>query len=140
MASRWGVLADADRIGQVITNYLTNALKYSPASQPVRIWVGIADGRARVAVEDHGPGLPVSEQERIWQQFYRAEGVKVQSALGGSMGLGLYVCKRIVEDHGGAVGVYSEVGHGSTFWFELPLADECACPAHSRPLLDTTAV
>ena len=121
------VMADAERIGQVITNYLTNALKYSPASQPVRIWVEGAEGQAWVAVEDHGPGLPASEQERIWQRFYRAEGVQAQSPLGGgSLGLGLYVCKRIVEGHGGAVGVYSEVGHGSTFWFELPLAEESA--------------
>jgi signal transduction histidine kinase len=123
------VVADAIRIGQVITNYLTNALKYSPASQPVRAWVGIADGRARVAVQDHGPGLPASEQERVWQRFYRAEGVQAQNPCGGSLGLGLYVCRHIVEGHGGAVGVHSEVGHGSTFWFELPLAE-----ATSRPV------
>jgi signal transduction histidine kinase len=134
------VMADAERIGQVITNYLTNALKYSPASQPVRIWVGVADGRVRVAVEDHGPGLPASEQERIWQRFYRAEGVQAQSPLGGGS-LGLYVCKRIIEGHGGAVGVYSEVGHGSTFWFELPLAEDSARPVGcaSRPGYDRRA-
>jgi signal transduction histidine kinase len=132
------VLADADRIGQVITNYLTNALKYSPATRPVQARVGIADGRARVAVEDHGPGLPASEQERIWQQYYRAEGVQAQSAMGGSLGLGLHVCKRIIEGHGGTFGVHSEVGHGSTFWFELPLANEStprledACRASGR--------
>jgi signal transduction histidine kinase len=136
------VMADADRIGEVIMNYLTNVLKYSPASQPMRIRVGIADGRARVAVQDHGPGLPASEQERIWQPFYRAKGVQAQSDWRGSLGLGLHVCKRIVEGHGGTVGVHSEAGHGSTFWFELPLAEESARPVAcaSRPGYDHRVV
>jgi signal transduction histidine kinase len=114
------VLVDGERIGQVISNYLTNAVKYSPATQPIDAWVGIADGKARVAVTDRGSGLPEHERERVWQRFYRAEGIQVQSGARGSLGLGLHICKAIVEAHGGSVGVQSEVGHGSTFWFELP--------------------
>jgi signal transduction histidine kinase len=117
------VVADADRIGQVVTNYLSNALKYSPDDQAVAVRVAVAGAGARVAVVDHGPGLPQSEHDRIWQRFYRAEGVRVQSGSGSGLGLGLHICKTIVEAHGGQVGVASAVGHGSTFWFTLPLAE-----------------
>jgi signal transduction histidine kinase len=117
------VVADVDRIGQVVTNYLTNALKYSPEDQPVAVRVAVMGAVARVAVTDHGPGLPPREHERIWQKFYRAEGVRVQSGSGSGLGLGLHICKTIVEAHGGLVGVESAVGKGSTFSFTLPLAE-----------------
>jgi PAS domain S-box-containing protein len=116
------VVADADRIGQVVTNYLSNALKYSAEDQAVAVRVAVAGAGARVTVKDHGPGLPRSEQDRVWQAFYRAEGVRVQSGSGSGLGLGLHICKTIVEAHGGQVGVKSAVGKGSTFSFTLPLA------------------
>ena len=120
------VVADATRIEQVLTNFVTNALKYSPADQPVDVRVVRKQGSVRVAVHDHGPGLPHEEQERVWELFHRAPGVTVQNDQGmqsGSLGLGLHVCKRIVELHpGGRVGIDSVVGTGSTFWFQLPLA------------------
>jgi PAS domain S-box-containing protein len=125
------VTADADRIAQVIVNYLTNALKYSAMDQSVEVTVEVcreALGEAeeskvaRVAVSDAGPGLPEAEQLRVWEPFHRAPEVTVRGgALGTSMGLGLHVCKAIVEAHGGRVGVESTVGSGSTFWFTLPL-------------------
>ena len=117
------IAVDADRIGQVVNNYVTNALKYSPADQPVIVRVACNGSGARVSVEDHGPGLPASEQERIWTRFYQAAGVRVQSGSGAGLGLGLHICKAIIERHGGKVGVESTVGRGSTFWFTLPLAD-----------------
>jgi signal transduction histidine kinase len=120
------VVADADRIGQVVTNYVTNALKYSQGDQPVAIQVARDAAWARVLVADHGPGLPASEQERIWERFYQAEGLRVQSGSSGGLGLGLHICKTIVEGHGGAVGIESAVGVGSTFWFTLPLAEEAS--------------
>jgi signal transduction histidine kinase len=118
---------DADRIGQVVTNYVTNALKYSPADRPVTIRVARAGGWARVSVVDQGPGLPARELERIWQRFYRAEGISVQSGSSTGLGLGLHICKAIIEGHGGQVGVESAVGTGSTFWCSLPLDGTRAC-------------
>src|SRR5258706_3118864 len=117
------VVGDADRIGQVVTNYVTNALKYSQGDQPVAIQVARDGAWARVSVEDHGPGLPASEQERIWERFYQAKGMYAQSGSGTGLGLGLHICKAIIEGHGGKVGVESEVGKGSTFWFTLLLVD-----------------
>jgi len=115
--------ADADRIGQVITNYVTNALKYAPPDQPVDVSAAACGGRARVAVRDAGPGLPKAERAQVWELFHRAPGVAPQGgAPQGSLGLGLYISKAIIEAHGGRVGLKSAVGEGCTFWFTLPLA------------------
>ena len=117
------VEVDADRIGQVVTNYVTNALKYSAADQPVDVRVAVHLRRARVAVCDRGPGLPKEEQARVWELFHRAPGVTAQSAAqSGGLGLGLHISRAIVTAHSGRVGLQSTVGQGSTFWFTLPLA------------------
>jgi signal transduction histidine kinase len=117
---------DADRLGQVLSNYLANAIKYSSDDQPIGVRLALMAGVATVAVQDHGPGLPIDEQQHVWEPSYRAPGVEVRSstsAASGSLGLGLYVCKSIIELHpGGRVGVDSLVGEGCTFWFSLPLA------------------
>jgi signal transduction histidine kinase len=121
------LVADGDRLERVVTNYLTNALKYSPEDQPVAVRLEVeGEGRARVAVTDHGPGLTPSEQERVWQRFYRAEGVPAQSGVRRGLGLGLHISKTIIEAHDGHVGVESAPGQGSTFWFTLPLATASA--------------
>jgi signal transduction histidine kinase len=117
------VYADAGRIEQVVTNYLTNALKYSLASCPVDVGVEIEPEQARVWVRDHGPGLPASEQAQIWERFHRVQGVEVQSGAGVGLGLGLYISRMIVERHQGQVGVQSAPGQGATFWFTVPLSD-----------------
>ncbi len=118
------VHADADRIGQVVTNYLTNALKYSAEEEPVVVTLDLATpGFARVTVRDRGPGLPPDQQESIWERFHRAPGVEVLSGSGVGLGLGLHISREIVERHGGAVGLESVVGEGSTFSFTLPRAD-----------------
>lgn len=117
------ILADALCIQQVVTNFLTNALKYSQENRPVTVRLEVAGGTARVFVHDEGAGVPHSDQARIWERFHTAAGVTVQSGSGVSLGLGLCISKNIVERHHGQVGVISESGHGATFWFALPLAE-----------------
>jgi signal transduction histidine kinase len=116
------VYADADRLAQVVTNYLTNALKYSPVEQPVLVGLDVVGHQVRVWVRDQGPGLPPEEQARIWECFHRVQGIEVQSGNGVGLGLGLHICRIIIEHHQGQVGVESTPGQGSTFWFTLPLA------------------
>ncbi len=118
------VVADADRIGQVVTNYLTNALKYSAADRPVEVFLAIERKMARVSVQDEGPGLSQTEQQAIWERFYQVERITVQSGSSIGLGLGLHICQTIIEQHRGQVGVQSSPGEGSTFWFTLQLARE----------------
>jgi PAS domain S-box-containing protein len=123
------VKADADRIGQVVVNYVTNALKYSPPDQPVDVSVAARGSRARVAVCDRGRGIPAAERARVWELFHRVPGATAQDRTqGGSLGLGLHISKAIVTAHGGRVGVKSVVGEGSTFWFTLPLSAPVSSP------------
>lgn len=114
------VWADGQRVGQVISNYLTNALKYSEAKEPVEVAVRVAGPLAHVAVHDRGPGLSREQQQHIWERFYRVPGIAVKSGSGGSLGLGLHICRQLIERQGGQVGVESSEGTGSTFWFTLP--------------------
>ncbi len=123
------VIADADRIAQVLINYLTNALKYSESDKPVSVALTQekdrdGDERVRVAVRDEGPGLYPDEQKRIWECFYQTERVKVVSGSGVGLGLGLYISHTIIERHHGRIGVDSTPGVGSTFWFTLPLVQQ----------------
>ena len=116
------VVADALRLGQVVTNYLTNALKYSSTDRPVEVGLQVNDQQAWVEVRDEGPGIPAKEQERIWERYHRVKGIEVQSGTGVGLGLGLPISRAIIEQQQGQVGVQSAPGKGSTFWFSLPLA------------------
>lgn len=113
--------ADAQRLGQVVTHYLTNALTYSPADQPVEVGLERCGQHVRVWVRDQGLGIPEASQARIWERFAHVPGVASPSGAGVGLGLGLYLCRSIIERHGGQVGIQSAPGAGSTFWFTLPL-------------------
>lgn len=118
------ICGDPDRIDQVLSNYMTNALKYSPMDKPIFVKLSCDNGFARVSVQDEGAGIAYEEQQRIWGRFYRSHSGDVQATsevphVG--LGIGLALCKAIVEQHNGQVGVESVPGHGSTFWFTLPL-------------------
>jgi signal transduction histidine kinase/PAS domain-containing protein len=117
------VLVDADRLRQVMTNYLSNALKYSAVEQSVIVRIVLLETQVRVEVEDSGPGLTATQQQRIWERFYRVPGVEVRSGSGVGLGLGLHISRMIIERHGGYVGVRSIKGQGSTFWLVLARAE-----------------
>ena len=132
--TRMPVVMDADRIGQVLANYLGNAIKYSPDGSPVVVTISQeVDAEdclwARVAVRDDGTGIPAEVREKIWERFFRVPGVQPQSALDVGLGLGLYISRQIVERHGGRVGVESIEGKGTTFWFAIP-----ACIAYEEDM------
>jgi PAS domain S-box-containing protein len=115
--------ADADRVVQILINLISNAIKFSPPGREVRVWAERAaepkdKSWVRVLVKDQGQGIPDSHQQRIFERFAQVETSDKRDK--GGTGLGLAICKAIVEHHGGRIGVDSEPGVGSTFWFELP--------------------
>jgi PAS domain S-box-containing protein len=122
------VNADAQRIDQVLTNILSNAIKYSPDGGEIEVEVRAltqdgkhsTPGEVRVQISDHGVGVPETDRKRIFEHAYRGQNGKLVNTQG--LGLGLYICKLVVEAHGGAIGVIDNpIGAGSTFWFTLPI-------------------
>lgn len=120
LEGRSEVLVEVDglRLQQVLANFLTNAAKFSPHGSTVNVKIISADNQVRVTVQDYGPGIPDSFKDRIFQKFSQADSSDTRTA--GGTGLGLAISKRFIELMGGHVGFESEVGSGSTFWFELP--------------------
>jgi signal transduction histidine kinase len=122
------VLADRRRIGQVMRNLVSNAVKYAPEDAPIAIHVTPEEGNVRFAVEDRGPGIAPEEVDRIFEKFSRGN-VAVDRRIPG-MGLGLFLSYGIVQAHGGELTVTSTAGQGSVFAFSLPVA---GAPAPSTP-------
>jgi signal transduction histidine kinase len=112
---------DRKRIEQLVDNLVENAKKYSPEATPVRVEVWQQDGEARITVLDHGIGIPPTDLPKIFERFSRGSNVDDRKFHG--MGLGLYICRGIVEEHGGRIWAESEIGRGSTFHVALPLGE-----------------
>lgn len=116
------VLADRFRIYQVVTNLLTNAIKYSPPGSAIRIVTKRQDNRAIVSVADSGIGIAKEQQKKIFDRLYQVTEPKEKTFPG--LGIGLYISKEIVKRHRGSIWVESQKGKGSTFYFSLPLQKE----------------
>lgn len=122
------LVVDPQRLIQVLTNLVQNALKYSPEEQPVQVKVTSgAEGTVTFRVQDSGPGIPPDELQRIFDRFHQTESAQTRKAEG--FGLGLYITKRLVEAMGGWIDVDSEVGRGSVFAVTLPAERRLPAPA-----------
>lgn len=113
------VAADRRRLGQVVHNLVANALRYTPPGGRVALAAGLEDGHLRVTVADNGPGIAAEHLPYVFDRFYRVDPSRTRET--GGSGLGLTIARRLVEAHGGEIGVDSSPGAGSRFWFTLPL-------------------
>jgi PAS domain S-box-containing protein len=109
---------DEERLRQVLTNLISNAIKYSPQGGTIRIAGKVEPERVVLSVSDPGAGLPPEELARVFDRFYRADTAATRKATGA--GLGLFLAKAVVEAHGGEIWASSEPGSGATFHFSLP--------------------
>jgi two-component system phosphate regulon sensor histidine kinase PhoR len=112
------IACDPNKLRQVLVNLVDNAVKYSPAGGDVELSVQTGNGSCRIEVADNGLGIPPDERERIFEKFYRLDPQQSQG-VGGS-GLGLYICRELVERMDGQLVVESEPGKGSRFTIVLP--------------------
>ncbi|MGB9109838.1 MAG: ATP-binding protein, partial [Telluria sp.] len=118
-AAQLRAYVDRDRLTQVLTNLLSNAIKFSDTGGEVRVRLDALDETLRIAVADHGAGIPAAFHERVFQRFAQAD--SADSRKKGGTGLGLSICRTIVEEHGGAIWFDSVEGEGTTFFIELPV-------------------
>lgn len=118
-AAHVDIFADRDKIGSVISNLLSNAIKYSPQAKDIEVICEVKEKQVKLSVRDYGMGISPHDLEKLFDRFYRVEGNQTQHISG--FGIGLYLSAEIIERHHGNIGVDSEVGKGSTFYFNLPL-------------------
>lgn len=114
------VRGDEGRIAQVLSRLLSNAIAFSPAGGAVVVRAVSQPGLVRVEVEDAGCGIPEPEQPKLFQRFRQLDMGLTRPH--GGLGMGLFLCRRLIEAHGGRIGIKSSTGAGSTFWFTLPVA------------------
>ena len=117
------VLADERRTTQVFANLISNASKYAPEGTHVTVSAKSVDGYVRITVADEGPGIPLDEQNRLFQRFFRSRTVREQA---GGLGLGLSICRAIVHAQGGDISIESTPGRGTSVHFTLPKARHLA--------------
>jgi signal transduction histidine kinase len=115
---------DAGALRQIVLNLLDNATKFSPPGQEVRLTVEQGDDRARIAVEDQGPGIPAADRERIWSPYVRLR--REKSAANEGSGIGLAVVRELTQLHNGSAFVEDAPGGGARFVIELPMAAPAA--------------
>ena len=113
------VEGDRMRLMQVVLNLLQNALTHAPESKRIEVRLSRASNRARIQVQDHGPGIAPDTQSELFTRFY--QGHFSQQSRSGGLGLGLFIARQIVEQHAGTIGVQSALGEGATFTVQLPL-------------------
>jgi PAS domain S-box-containing protein len=113
------VYADKENISQVLINFLTNAVKYSPASLNVTVKSVLDNGKIKISVSDKGIGLKEADRVKVFERFYRVEGKNEKTFPG--FGIGLFIASEIINKHEGEIGVESKFGEGSTFFFKLPI-------------------
>jgi len=112
------IYADEMRVEQVIINFLTNAIKYSPGTHEIQINVNVKDEKIYVGVRDFGIGIAPDQQRNVFEKFYRVEETAIHFQ---GLGIGLYISSEIVKRHGGQIGVKSTMGEGSEFYFIIPV-------------------
>jgi signal transduction histidine kinase len=131
--------ADQDRTMQMLDNLLSNAIKFSPSGAEVRVTVEKVEDNVRLTVSDNGPGIAAEQQGKLFHKFQQVD--SSDSRPEGGTGLGLAITKAIAEQHGGTVGMESELGKGSKFWIELPIKARLATTrlAPAEPLTERLA-
>jgi two-component system CheB/CheR fusion protein len=109
--------ADSERIGRVLTNLISNAVKYAPSSPEIKVELNDEATFVKVSVADKGPGIGPEKIPLLFDRYYQADDHQAQYS---GLGLGLFICANIIRKHEGEIGVDSEPGQGSTFWFTVP--------------------
>ena len=113
------VFADRIRLAQVFNNFVINAINYGGQAKHIIITETVNNGTVRIAIQDFGPGIAEQDIENIWDRYYKVDKEHVRSSSGS--GIGLAICRQLLELHGAKYGVDSKLEEGSTFWFELPI-------------------
>ena len=115
------IYADEHRIDQVVVNFVNNAVKYAPDSMKIFLNIEKITGYAKISVRDEGPGIASHILPHLFDRYYR---VNHEGQSYSGLGLGLYICSEIIKRHEGRIGVESELNHGSTFWFTIPVNEQ----------------
>jgi len=125
------IMGDASQIERTVMNLLSNAFKHAPEQSSIHLLAYAKDGSAIICIRDEGPGIATEQQQRLFDRFYRADDARCRKE-GEGAGLGLAICKRIVDAHGGDIRVESRAGEGAAFFIRLPLSN--TDPNHRKRL------